>query len=79
MQQLVAERYAIVSGTPPQVGGGRVIDRGGTSYRLLVAHGTNVVTWLRAGRLCVMSGHGVGDGTLLALASWHAMGTTFAS
>ena len=72
--------YAIVGGTPPpQVGGGRVIERDGTSYRLLSSHGANVVTWLRGGRLCVVAGHGVDDGTLLALASWHGVGTTVAS
>ncbi len=69
--------YAIVGGTPaPHVSGGVVIQRGGTAYRLLSFHGARVVTWLRDGRLCVVAGHGVSNGTLLRLASWHAVGTT---
>jgi hypothetical protein len=67
--------YAIVSGTPPPAAsGGVVIDRGGSTYRLLSSHGARVVTWLRDGRLCVVAGHGVSSRTLLALASWRAHG-----
>jgi len=32
--------------------------------------GAPVVTWLRDGHLCVVSGHGVSGATLLRLASW---------
>jgi hypothetical protein len=64
--------YAIVSGTPaPRAGGGSVLWRGGTPFRLTTANGTGVVTWLRDGRLCVVAGRGVHGTTLLALASWH--------
>jgi hypothetical protein len=62
--------YAIVGGTPPRLGGGVQAWRGGVPYRLSVANGAPVVTWLRHGRLCVVSGHGVDGATLLRLASW---------
>jgi hypothetical protein len=63
--------YAILAGTPaPRVGGGTIAWRGGVSYRLLSEHGAAVVTWLRDGHLCVVSGHGVSSATLLRLASW---------
>ena len=63
--------YAIVAGTPvPPVGGGVIARRGGVSYRLLTENGASVVTWLRDGHLCVVSGHGVSSATLLRLASW---------
>jgi hypothetical protein len=41
-------------------------------FRLLSEHGAPVVTWLRDGRLCVVSGQGVSGATLLRLASWDA-------
>ncbi len=44
--------------------------RGGVSYRLLSKNGAAVVTWLRDGHLCVVSGRGVSSATLLGLASW---------
>jgi hypothetical protein len=67
--------YAIVSGTPPPAAsGGVVIDRGGGAYRLLRSHGARVVTWLRDGRMCVVTGHGVSSRTLLALARWGGHG-----
>jgi len=63
--------YAILAGTPvPRVGGGVIAWRGGISYRLLTENGASVVTWLRDGHLCVVSGHGVSSPTLLRLASW---------
>lgn len=63
--------YAIVAGTSPaQMSGGVVSMRDGTPYRLLTVNGTAVVSWLRAGHLCVVSGRGVDGATLLALASW---------
>jgi hypothetical protein len=63
--------YAILAGTPaPRVGGGVVVWRGGVSYRLLTESGAAVVTWLRDGHLCVVSGRGVSSATLLRLASW---------
>ncbi len=63
--------YAIVGGTPaPTVSGGVVVRREGTPYWLTSEDGAKVVTWLRAGRLCVVAGHGVSAATLLSLASW---------
>jgi len=63
--------YAIVAGAPaPHVSGGVLRSRAGTQYRVSTEDGAQVVTWLRDGRLCVVAGHGVSPGTLLALASW---------
>lgn len=68
--------YAIVSGTPaPAVTGGLVKWRSGTAYRLKRVAGSDVVSWQRAGRLCVIAGHGVSTGALLALASWQGHDT----
>lgn len=62
--------YAILAGTPaPRIGGGVIVWRAGVSYRLLTENGAAVVTWLRDGHLCVVSGH-VSSATLLRLASW---------
>ena len=54
----------------PALSGGAVAWRKGVPYRLLTEHGAQVVTWLRDGRLCVVSGRGVDSATLLQLASW---------
>ena len=63
--------YAIVGGLPaPSVGGGDTERRRGVGYRLSRENGTLVVSWLRRGHLCVVSGHGVDGTTLLRLASW---------
>ncbi|HEX4467198.1 MAG TPA: hypothetical protein VH025_08410 [Solirubrobacteraceae bacterium] len=63
--------YAIVAGSAPtQTSGGVVSMRDGTPYRLLTVNGVAVVTWMRNGRLCVVSGRGVSGERLLALASW---------
>jgi hypothetical protein len=67
--------YAIVAGTPaPWVSGGVAKWRDGISYRLSTGQGASVVTWLRHGRLCVLSGRGVDGATLLLLASWGERG-----
>lgn len=69
--------YAIVAGTPaPRVSGGKIVWRGGVPYRLLTSNGAAVVTWLRDGHLCVVSGHGVSSATLLRLASWNDSNAT---
>jgi hypothetical protein len=63
--------YAIVAGNAPsQASGGVVSQHDGTPYRLLTYNGAPVVTWLREGHLCVVSGRGVDGATLLRLASW---------
>jgi hypothetical protein len=65
--------YAIVGGLPaPKVSGGSAAWRDGTHFSLSREGGAPVVTWLRAGHLCVVSGSHVAPSTLLALASWHA-------
>jgi hypothetical protein len=64
--------YAIVSGAAPKHshGGARATWRDGSPYWLLSRNGVKVVTWLRDGHLCVVSGRGVSSATLLHLASW---------
>lgn len=62
--------YAIFAGASMPKTGGVVTWRGGVSYRLFDEHGVAVVTWLREGQLCVVSGRGVSGATLLRLASW---------
>lgn len=68
--------YAIVAGTPaPRLRGGAVAWRGGVPYRLLTENGAQVISWLRDGHLCVVSGRGVEDAMLLRLASWTGHGS----
>jgi hypothetical protein len=62
--------YAIFAGAPMPKTGGVVAWRGGVSYRLFNENGVAVVTWLRDGHLCVVSGRGVSSTTMLGLASW---------
>jgi hypothetical protein len=63
--------YAILSGTPaPRIGGGTIVWRDDATYRVLSNSGATVVTWLRDGHLCVVSGRDVSSATLLRLASW---------
>jgi len=64
--------YTIVSGPAPKVRGGPTALRNGIPYTLHNERGVAVVTWLRSGHLCVVSGHGVDSATLLHLASWGA-------
>lgn len=61
--------YAIVSGTPLAVSGGKVITGGGVSYRLARAGAASLITWRQGGHTCVIAGHRVSPSTLLALAS----------
>ncbi|HEX3511954.1 MAG TPA: hypothetical protein VHT27_12735 [Solirubrobacteraceae bacterium] len=68
--------YAIIGGTPPaRISGGVTVRRGGQPYRVLDINGTEAVAWLRAGRLCVVSGRGIDSATLVRLASWRERGT----
>ncbi len=68
--------YAIVAGaSPPQMSGGVISRRDGTPYRLLTQKGAPVVTWVREGHLCIVSGRGVSGATLLRLASWEDRST----
>jgi hypothetical protein len=62
--------YTIVGGPPVrEVAGGSPAWRSGTEYRLVTMGGQPAVVWLRSGRLCVLTGHGVDGQTLLRLAS----------
>jgi hypothetical protein len=71
--------YAIVGGSPPpSLSGGVVSWRGRTPYRLLTLGGVPTVAWLRAGRLCIVSGRGVDAAALLRLASWDERGSVAA-
>jgi hypothetical protein len=64
--------YAIVSGTPaPPASGGIVQSRDGTPYRYIKQNGAWLVTWLRNGRRCIVSGRGIKWTTLMKLASWN--------
>jgi hypothetical protein len=62
--------YSIVGGTPPPQLSGPTSWRRGTAYHVLSIDDRYAVAWLRSGRLCVVSGHGVEPATLLRLASW---------
>ncbi len=63
--------YSIVSGAKaPSLSGGSVAMRGGHPYTVSYVDGRPVITWLRDGHLCVVSGRGVDSATLLRLASW---------
>jgi hypothetical protein len=65
--------YAIVGGRPaPSVSGGTTANRAGVYFRVSTQNGKAVVTWLRGGHMCVLSGRGVSAAMLLGLASWHA-------
>lgn len=62
--------YAILAGAAPSTAGGSVTWRGGVPFRSISSGEVSTVTWRRAGHLCVISGRGVSDATLLRLASW---------
>jgi hypothetical protein len=63
--------YAIVAGTPaPKISTGAAHWQDGTAYTVSTEHGAKVVTWVRDGHLCVVSGRGVSASTLLSLAGW---------
>jgi hypothetical protein len=64
--------YEIVAGTPaPPANGGIIESREGRPYRYIKEDGAWLVTWLRAGRRCIVSGRGIAWTTLVKLASWN--------
>jgi hypothetical protein len=64
--------YAIVAdASAPTVTGGSVQWRGSTPFHLMRANGAELVTWMRNGHLCVVSGRHMSSATLLRLASWN--------
>lgn len=65
--------YTIVSGKSlPSAAGARTLVRAGTT--LVVYPNTGVVTWLRRGHTCVLSGRGVPLQALMTLAVWRGRG-----
>lgn len=67
--------YTIVGGKPLPVGSpARVAVRNGTELRTLAVGGRPVVTWLRRGHTCVLSGAQTDTATLLRLAAWRGGG-----
>jgi hypothetical protein len=67
--------YTILSGDPiepPEAARSAVRD--GTTLHGLTADGRVIVTWLRGGRTCILSGAGVDAATLLDLAAWKGKG-----
>jgi hypothetical protein len=65
--------YAIVSGVPaPPRPDGATVLRDHVPYRVVNINGTPVISWIRSGHLCVLSGRGIDAATLVHLASWDA-------
>jgi hypothetical protein len=67
--------YTILSGEaidPPK--GAQRETRNGVELASTTSDGREIVTWLRDGRTCVLSGEGVSRETLLTLASWKGDG-----
>jgi hypothetical protein len=67
--------YTIVGGPPLAVGASaRRTVIGGTAVRSFSARGRQVVTWLRRGHTCVLSGPAVPAVALRRLAAWKGGG-----
>lgn len=67
--------YTIVAGAAlPSVTGARTAVRAGTLLATSTTGGRDVVTWLRQGHTCVLSGAGVPLGALVKLATWRGHG-----
>ncbi|MGH2983980.1 MAG: hypothetical protein ACRDK5_06970, partial [Solirubrobacterales bacterium] len=68
--------YTIVSGKAlPWPSGARKTDLNGVALRSTADGPKQIVTWLRGGRTCVLSGNGVSSAELLKLASWKGEGS----
>jgi hypothetical protein len=61
--------YSIVGGAALPVAGGATTVRDGVSFTLLREGSARLVTWLRSGHTCVIAGRGIGERTLLRLAT----------
>jgi hypothetical protein len=71
--QVVA--YTIVAGASLPVGSpARVSVHGGTALSAFAVHGRRVVTWLRRGHTCVLSGKRTAYASLFRLAAWRGGG-----
>ena len=67
--------YTIVpGGRLPAMSGARMMVRAGTVVMSSSSGGELIVTWLRRGHTCVLSGHGVSLEALLKLAVWRGHG-----
>ncbi len=67
--------YTIIDGAALRVPRGTtLVERNGTELHTFTVHGRLVVTWLRGGRTCVLSGSAVPRGVLLKLAAWKGKG-----
>jgi hypothetical protein len=67
--------YTIVSGPAlPDLAGARAVVRDGTQLHSVTLGGRRVVTWLRRGHTCVLSGANVPVAELAALGSWRGGG-----
>lgn len=66
--------YTIVAGDALDRPDASSTVREGVELRVLREGGRTVVTWLRQGHTCVLSGEGVDEQTLLELASWKGTG-----
>jgi anti-sigma factor RsiW len=67
--------YTILSGDPVDAPDeASTANREGVMLRGLSAEGRVIVTWLRGGHTCVLSGTGVDAATLLDLAAWQGKG-----
>jgi hypothetical protein len=68
--------YTIVSGEAlPWPGDARKTELNGVELRSTADGEKRIVTWLRDGRTCVLSGNEVSDAELLELASWKGEGS----
>jgi anti-sigma factor RsiW len=68
--------YTILSGDPiDPPGDSNQTDLNGVSLHVTRDGSKQIVTWLRQGKTCVLSGEGVGSRELLTLASWKGEGT----
>lgn len=68
--------YAIVGGSAlKEPSDASVLRREGVELRVLTLDGRRVVTWLRRGHTCILSGTDVPTATLIKLAAWKGKGT----
>jgi hypothetical protein len=66
--------YTIVAGEQLEWPDVEPTVRDGVELRPFDEEGREVVTWLRGGQTCVLSGEAVSEATLLELAAWKGMG-----
>lgn len=68
--------YTIVDGRPLQIpSDAAVVEREGTELHTFVLEGRYVVTWLRGGHTCTLSGTALPRAILVKLAAWNGKGS----